>query len=125
MVVGAPERGYSRLTMTDDDKAACIGQLVSDYSKTKEMIALLCEHLRKQGEQVETLGTRLKALPTGVEFAEDGFFQFRPYGAASLQRVPLIDLNETRQALLDLRAAQEKREALERRLQDAGLGNLI
>ena len=111
--------------MTEDDKAQCISQLVTEYSKTKETVALLGEHLKRQGTQLESLGRAIQNSPANVEIGEDGGFMVRAYGAASPQEVPAIDLGETSKNILELKAGTDRKEELAKRLKEAGLGNLI
>ena len=83
--------------MTEGEKSATATRLVIDYSEIKAKIALLYEHLRKQGEALEEFGNRLKTLPDGAD-------------------VPPMDLDKIKQNIEDLKEALEEKKALERRL---------
>ena len=83
--------------MTEGEKGSTVTRLVVDYSNVKAKISRLYEHLRKQGEELENFGNRLRTLPDGAD-------------------VPPIDLNKIRQDIEDLKEALEEKRALERRL---------
>ena len=113
--------------MTEDEKAGCIARPIREYSATKEEIALLREHLAEDGRRLESLGEQLRRNPMGVEVGENrgADFQLRAYGAAEPRTVPPVDPEKVRLNLIRLRQTPDEKAALEKRLQNAGLGNPI
>ena len=83
--------------MTEGEKSPTVTRLVIDYSEIKAKIALLYQHLRKQGEELEGFGNRLKTLPDDAD-------------------VPLVDLDKIKQNIEALKEALDEKKALERRL---------
>ena len=83
--------------MTEGEKSPTVTRLVIDYSEIKAKISLLYEQLRKQGEELEGFGSRLKILPDGAD-------------------VPPVDLDKIKQNIEDLKEALDEKKAPERRL---------
>ena len=111
--------------MTEDERS-CVAHLVQGYSETKRKIALHRECLRASGKHLRDLGDQLERNPLGIVSgggAEENFV-IKPYGAASPEEIPFVNLGSLAESVHDLRVLIAEKADLEVRLQQLGLGTL-